>query len=157
MSIFVLWVMHNVLLFYMNNSYYKIMALDYGDTKIGIALSDLTRTIAGGFENYKRVSLDRDLQHIQDIIDTNNVKKVIIGLPLNMKGEDSSQSLKTREFARQLESKLGITPEFYDERLTSKLAEKVLISANVSREKRKQLIDKMSATIILQNSLDSKN
>ncbi len=141
----------------MDNSYYKIMALDYGDTRIGIALSDLTRIIAGGYENYKRVSLETDLNHIKDIIIANNVKKLIIGLPLNMNGQDSNQSIKTREFAKEIEKKLNIIPEFYDERLTSKLAEKVLISANISREKRKNLVDKMSATIILQNYLDTKN
>lgn len=145
-----------MLLLTMDNSYYKIMALDYGDTRIGIALSDLTQTIAGGFENYKRTNLEADLNHIKNIIDTNNVKKIVIGLPLNMNGQDSNQSIKTREFAKTLNDKVNISTEFYDERLTSKLAEKVLISANVSRAKRKDLIDKMSATIILQNYLDTK-
>lgn len=146
-----------MLLFYMDNSYYKIMALDYGDARIGIALSDLTQTIAGGYENYKRVNLEADLNHIKDIIVANNVKKLVIGLPLNMNGQDSDQSIITREFAKVLENKVNIKPEFFDERLTSKLAEKVLISANVSRKKRKELVDKMSATVILQNYLDTKN
>lgn len=147
-----------MILFHMDNSYYKIMALDYGDTKIGIALSDLTRTIAGGFENYTRSSsIDADIAHLKEVITSNNVKKIVMGLPLNMNGQDTNQSLKTRNFAKILSEAIDINIEFFDERFTSKLAEKVLISANISRQKRKNLVDKMSATIILQNYLDTIN
>jgi len=136
---------------------FRIMALDYGLVRIGIALSDLTQTIANGVETYQRTSLQKDLAHLDQFIKENNVGKIIMGLPLNMDGSESSQTLKTKEFAELLKEKFNLEVELLDERLTSMLAEKVLLSADVSRQKRKNVIDKMSATIILQDYLDRQN
>ncbi len=138
----------------MDNNYYKIMAIDYGDVRIGIALSDLTRTIANGYENYTRKSIEEDINHLNDIIKNNMVKKVVFGLPRNMDGTDSEQTIKTREFAKEFSRISGIEVVFQDERLTSKLAERMLINADVSRNKRKNVLDKLSATIILQDYLN---
>jgi len=138
----------------MNNDYYKIMALDYGDVRIGIALSDLTRTIASGYENYTRKNLDSDIAHIKEIAVNNGVKKILIGLPMNMDGTESNQTIKTKEFANLLAEKTGYETIFFDERLTSKIAERMLIDADVSRNKRKNVLDKLSATIILQDYLN---
>ena len=138
----------------MNSEYYKIMALDYGDVRIGIALSDMTRTIASGFENYTRKTVEQDISHIIDIAKSNNVKKILMGLPYNMDGSESNQTLKTKEFASVLGEKSGYEIIFFDERLTSKIAERMLIEADVSRNKRKNVLDKLSATIILQDYLN---
>lgn len=138
----------------MENSYYRVMALDYGDVRIGIALSDVTRFLASGYENYTRVNLERDLQHIADIISNNNVKIVVLGLPINMDGSKGVRVEKTYEFAEKLKEYTSAKIEFLDERLTSVSAEKILISADVSRKKRKDVLDKLSATIILQDFLD---
>ena len=84
--------------------------------------------------------------------------KIVVGLPLNMDGSESSQTLKTKEFIEILRNEIPNIPiEVLDERLTSMVAEKLLISADISRAKRKQVIDKMSATIILQDYLDRQN
>lgn len=139
----------------MENSYYRVMALDYGDVRIGIAMSDVTRFLASGYENYTRVTLDKDIQHITDIINNNNVKVVVFGLPLNMDGTEGERVKKTREFADELIKNTDAKIEYLDERLTSVSAEKILISADVSRKKRKQVLDKLSATIILQDYLDA--
>ena len=143
-----------MLLYYMDNSYYKVMALDYGDVRIGIALSDVTRFLASGYENYTRTSLDQDCKHISDIVSNNNVKIIVIGLPLNMDGSKGERVEKTYEFAEYLKKFTEARIEFLDERLTSASAEKILISADVSRKKRKFVLDKLSATIILQDYLD---
>ena len=141
----------------MDKSYYRIMALDYGDVRIGIALSDVTRFLASGFENYTRVDTESDCKHIAKIVEENNVREIVFGLPLNMDGSAGIRVDKTREFAGILSQYTDAKIDFYDERLTSISAEKILISADVSRKKRKQLIDKLSATIILQDYLDVKN
>ena len=143
-----------MLLYYMDNSYYKVMALDYGDVRIGIALSDVTRFLASGYENYTRTSLDQDCKHISDIVSNNNVKIIVIGLPINMDGSKGERVEKTYEFAEYLKKFTDAKIEFLDERLTSASAEKILISADVSRKKRKDVLDKLSATIILQDYLD---
>ena len=139
----------------MDNSYYRVMALDYGDVRIGIALSDVTRFLASGLENYNRVSLDSDCKHISQLVTNNNVKVIVIGLPLNMDGSSGVRVEKTKEFAEELRKYTDAKIEFLDERLTSVSAEKILISADVSRKKRKQVLDKLSATIILQDYLDA--
>ena len=138
----------------MDNSYYRIMALDYGDVRIGIALSDVTRFLASGYENYTRKDLVFDCKHIAQIASENNVKIIVIGLPINMDGSKGVRVEKTYEFAEELKKYTSAKIDFLDERLTSVSAEKILISADVSRKKRKEVLDKLSATIILQDYLD---
>lgn len=138
----------------MDNSYYRIMALDYGDVRIGIALSDVTRFLATGYENYTRKNLEYDCEHIAQIVKDNNVRVIVIGLPLNMDGSKGVRVEKTYEFAEELKKYTSAQIDFLDERLTSVSAEKILISADVSRKKRKSVLDKLSATIILQDYLD---
>lgn len=130
------------------------MALDYGDVRIGIALSDVTRFLATGYENYTRRGLDEDCRHIAQIASDNNVKVIVLGLPINMDGSKGVRVEKTYEFAEELKKYTTADIDFLDERLTSVSAEKILISADVSRKKRKEVLDKLSATIILQDYLD---
>lgn len=138
----------------MESSYYKVMGLDYGDVRIGIALSDVTRFLASGYENYTRVELESDCQHIANIVRDNGVKVIVLGLPLNLDGSKGVRVEKTYEFADALSKYTDAKIEYLDERLTSISAEKILISADVSRKKRKEVLDKLSATIILQDYLD---
>ena len=138
----------------MDNSYYRVMALDYGDVRIGIALSDVTRFLASGYENYTRKSLEEDCKHIAQIAKDNNVKVIVLGLPLNMDGSQGVRVEKTYKFADVLKNYTDAKIDYLDERLTSVSAEKILISADVSRKKRKEVLDKLSATIILQDYLD---
>ena len=138
----------------MENAYYKVMGLDFGDIRIGIALSDVTRFLASGYENYTRKSIEVDCKHIAQIVNANNVKVIVIGLPINMDGSKGERVEKTYNFAEELSKYTDAKIEYLDERLTSVSAEKILISADVSRKKRKGLLDKLSATIILQDYLD---
>jgi len=139
----------------MENSYYRVMALDYGEVRIGIAMSDVTRFLASGYENYTRVGLQKDCEHIAEIIKNNNVRLLVIGLPINMNGTKGERVDKTYQFADELSKYVDVKIDYLDERLTSISAEKILISADVSRKKRKDVLDKLSATIILQDYLDA--
>ena len=130
------------------------MALDYGEVRIGVAFSDLMGIIANGYETYVRRDLDADLEHLTNLAKSMEVDEIIIGLPINMDGTEGERALATRTFGDQLHIKSSLPIKYLDERLTSVSAERLLIEADMSREKRKQVIDKVSATIILQNYLD---
>lgn len=130
------------------------MGLDYGDVRIGIAISDMMGIIANGLETYVRKTEQEDLEHIDKLIKDNLVDTVVLGLPKNMDGSEGDRVELTKQFGQKIEQKSKIKVTYLDERLSSISAEKLLIQADVRREKRKQVIDKIAATIILQNYLD---
>lgn len=135
----------------------RVMALDVGDVRIGIAVSDLMGIIANPLETYTRKgNLDVDAQYIANLAKSKEVTLFISGLPLGLKGQENEQTAKTREFVDKLKEICEIPVEFLDERFTTLSAERVLIEGNVRRENRKKVIDKVAATIILQNYLDRK-
>ena len=136
----------------------RIMSLDVGDVRIGIAVSDLMGVIANPLETYTRKgNLEVDAKYIVDLAKSKEVSLFISGLPLSLSGGENEQTLKTREFIEELQKHTDIPVKFLDERFTTLSAERVLIQGNVRRENRKKVIDKVAATIILQNYLDSKN
>lgn len=130
------------------------MALDYGDARIGVAVSDLMKIIANGLETYIRVNENADLDYLSKIIKENAVDEIVFGLPINMDGTEGDRATKTREFADKLAKLTNIKISFQDERLTTVSGERMLIDAGVRRDKRKGVIDKIAATIILQQYLD---
>lgn len=133
----------------------RVMALDFGDARIGIAMSDIMKMIANGYETYKRVSEEKDLQYIASLIKPNMVDEIVFGLPINMDGTEGERVEKTKDFASKLQELLpNVKIAFQDERLTTVTGERMLIEAGVRREKRKGVIDKIAATIILQQYLD---
>ena len=131
------------------------MALDVGDVRIGIAVSDLMGIIANPLETYTRKgNLDVDAQYVADLAKSKEVSTIVSGLPLGLNGQENEQTAKTREFVDKLKSVCDVPIEYLDERFTTLSAERVLIEGNVRREDRKKVIDKVAATIILQNYLD---
>ncbi len=133
------------------------MALDVGDVRIGIAVSDPMGIIANPLETYtRRGDLSRDAQYIVELAKTKEVSLFISGLPLGLNGQENDQTRKTREFIEAIKNLTDIEVKYLDERFTTLSAERVLIQGNVRRENRKKVIDKVAATIILQNYLDSK-
>ncbi len=132
----------------------RIMGLDVGIKRIGIALSDPMEIVAGGHSVLERKSLQQDLEHINGLCISYEVKMIVVGLPLNMDGSIGPKALEIKEFAIQLEEFTGIKTTFWDERLSTVAAERVLLEADVSRSKRKKVIDKLAAVTILQNYLD---
>lgn len=137
------------------NTMGRIMALDVGDVRIGIAVSDLMGIIANPLETYTRKGdVQRDAKYIADLAASKDVSLFVSGLPLGLNGQENEQTAKTREFVNVLRSMSDIPIEYLDERFTTISAERVLIEGNVRRENRKKVIDKVAATIILQNYLD---
>ena len=133
------------------------MGLDLGDVNIGIAFSDPLCMFASGFENYRRRGLELDLDYIVSLIKQKDVDTIVVGLPLNMDGTKGIRVEKTYEFCAELAKKTDVPIEYMDERLTTVSAQKLLISADVRREKRKTVVDKIAASIILQSYLDKKS
>lgn len=132
------------------------IGLDLGDVNIGIAFSDPLCMFASGFVNYRRQSLEKDLQYIADLVKEKDVDTIVVGLPKNMDGTDGVRVEFTYNFTNELKKYTDVPIVYQDERLSTVSAEKMLISADVSREKRKKVIDKVAASIILQNYLDKK-
>jgi len=131
----------------------KYLAIDLGDSRTGIALSE-SGIIASGLETYRRTDLQRDLQYIADLTKKYKVDVVVFGLPLNMDGTEGERVFKTREFAENLQPLIDAKIDYEDERLTTVVAEEMLIEGGMRRDKRKKVIDKIAATIILQSYLD---
>jgi len=138
----------------------KKIALDVGDKTIGVALSDDLMFTAQGLMTIERVGIRKDTGKVMDLIREYNCDTVVVGLPKNLNGTDSIQTEKVYEFKRMLENKMkssgmsDIPIVYQDERFTTLIAEKVLIEADVSRKKRKDVIDKQAAVLILQGYLD---
>ncbi len=134
---------------------HRIMGVDYGDKRIGIALSDLLCIISSPYEVYQNKGEEDALKHLGQIIKDNDVTEVAFGLPLNMDGSEGERAKLHRQFGERLEKYSGAKVFYVDERLTSAEAEDILISSGVRREKRKELIDKISAQLILQSYIDN--
>jgi putative Holliday junction resolvase len=134
----------------------RILALDIGDVRIGIAVSDPTRTIASPVEVLTRVGWGPDTRHIKALCDQYETDEVLSGLPLNMDGTEGFQAKKVRDFCAQLE-KAGLRIFYQDERLTTVTAEDALLEDNMSRRDRKEHVDKVAAAIILRQWLDEQS
>ena len=137
------------------------IGLDVGDRTIGVAVSDPLDITAQGITTIERVGIKKDTTAVIDYIKEYECDTVIVGLPLKLDGTDSPQTEKVRAFREKLENKLksigmsNVKIEYYDERLTTVMAERVLLEADLSRKRRKEVIDKQAAVIILQGYLDS--
>ena len=135
--------------------YSRKMGLDYGKARIGVAFSDLSSTIASADHIYKTQTEEKDLLYFDKLVKEKNVDLVVIGLPFNADGTESEMSAVVREFAGKLAKQTGVKVAFQDERYTSFEAEEYLKEAGIKWEKRKELLDKISAQIILQDYLDA--
>lgn len=136
--------------------YKRKMGLDYGDRRIGIAFSDLLGLIASAYEVYKNTDQDTTIKYLTNLAKQQDVDEIVLGLPLNMQGEENERTQVTREFGAKLQNYSGISVVYEDERLTSVEADELLKERRLSWEKRKELLDKVSAQLILQSYLDNK-
>ncbi len=133
----------------------RILGIDYGDVRVGLSLSDLTQTIAKPFLTINYKNLNHLLIQLNEIIIENEVNKLVVGIPYNMKGEDTPQTLKVKEFVSFLKSELSFDIILIDERLSSVEAEKTMHKMNIKTGHNKSDIDKIAASVILQEYLDS--
>ncbi|SFF42409.1 putative holliday junction resolvase [Paenibacillus algorifonticola] len=134
----------------------RTMGLDYGDRNIGVAVSDPFGWTAQGVEVVKKRRDNGELDRLAELAQQYEVSEIVLGLPKNMNNTIGPRGEISIEFAEQLRQKLHLPVHLWDERLTTVAAERTLIEADVSRKKRKLVVDKMAATLILQNYLDSK-
>ena len=132
----------------------RLMGLDLGSKTIGVALSDLGRTIATPKLTLRRGKFKADAQGLHAMIEENDVGGLVIGLPLNMDGSEGPRCQSVRQFAANLLGEIDIAIAFWDERLSTVIAERALLEADMSRKRRGAVIDKMAAAIILQGALD---
>ncbi|MFA5383140.1 MAG: Holliday junction resolvase RuvX [Eubacteriales bacterium] len=135
----------------------RIMGLDVGEKTIGVAVSDPLACIAQGVKTIMRGGSEQeDLKKIKELIEQYDIGLIVVGLPRNMNGTLGEQGNKMLKFVEKLKDNLNLHVEIWDERLSTVAAEKILLSADVSRARRKKVIDKLAAVIILQNYLDSR-
>ena len=135
----------------------RILALDVGDKTIGIAVSDALMYTAQGVEFIRRTSLAKDLERLRTLVQTYEADTLLLGLPKNMNGAIGPRGELVQQFGEVLHEALpGLAIRYWDERLSTVAATKSLIAADVSRAKRRKVIDKMAAVFILQGYLDSR-
>ena len=132
----------------------RIMSLDVGSRTIGIACSDALLMTAQGIEAIRRTSLEKDFNRLQELIAEYEVHELVVGMPKNMNGTKGERAEKTEEFVEKMKEVIDLPVSYWDERLSTVMAERQLIAADVSRKKRKSVIDKMAAVVILQGYLD---
>lgn len=132
----------------------RIMGIDYGRSRIGLSLSDPTGTVAQPLDVLSHGPRTQD--EIAKLATANGVGMIVVGLPLNMNGEEGAMAREARDFARELHKVTGLPVEMFDERLTSWEAHEIMKEAGLTRKKRSRLVDKLSAVIILQRYLDKR-
>lgn len=132
----------------------RIMALDVGSKRIGVALSDPLKITAQGLQTFQRTTLEEDIKGLWKLMDEHEVSQLVVGLPKNMDGSVGFKAEEVQQFVADLTAERKIEVIWIDERLTTVSAERTLLEADVSRVKRKKVIDKMAAVIILQSYLD---
>ncbi len=133
----------------------RILAIDHGVKRIGIALSDELKMIAQPLEFVPAEPFDDLVARLTDLVQEKEVEMILVGMPRNMNGTYGPAAIKVEEFVVALKSALPVPIKIWDERLTSAQANRILIAGNVRRDKRKQKVDKMAAAILLQSYLDS--
>ena len=137
----------------------KVLGLDLGEKSLGIAISDLMGIIATGVENFRFESMDFDkaMERVKFYVKRDNIKEIALGLPIHMSGDESDHSLMCRDFKARIEKEIpGVKVALVDERWTTKQANRYLLEADLSRNKRKKVIDKMAAVCILETYLPTR-
>lgn len=132
----------------------RLIGIDAGTKTLGLALSDVGRMIASPLETIQRTKFSKDAQHLLEITSKHGVIGFVLGLPRNLDGTEGPRAQATRALARNLNKLTPLPILLWDERLTTALAERMLIDADQSRKRRAEVIDKLAATLILQSALD---
>jgi putative Holliday junction resolvase len=134
----------------------RILALDVGKKRIGLAVSDPLGITAQGIETLQRTRIRDDLKELKRIAAQWEVTSLLVGRPLHMSGDESRQSEYTREFAERLSKHLGLPVTYWDERLTSAEAERMLRETGISLEQRKKAVDRLAAVLLLESYLENR-
>lgn len=132
----------------------RIMGLDVGAKTIGLALADLSLTVATPYETLRRSKFTKDAERLAGIVEAEGVGALVIGLPLSMDGSEGPQAQSVRQFAVNLAERLDIPIALWDERLSTAAVTRALLAADASRKRRAEVVDKLAAAYILQGALD---
>ncbi len=132
----------------------RIIALDVGQKTIGVAVSDPLGYTAQGIDTILRKNIDEDIRQIKDLISKYEISEIVVGFPKNMDGTIGRKAEEINEFIKILREAIELNIRKWDERLTTAAGEKILLQADMSRKKRKKVIDKVAACLILQSYLD---
>ena len=132
----------------------RVLAIDFGLRRIGLAVSDALGITAQGLPTLQRTAIRKDIEHIRSVAEEYSVQKVIIGNPVSHAGKATAMSRHAEDFAKKLQGRLECPVELWDERLTSVEANRMLKSAGLSINKRQQAVDRVAAVLLLQNYLD---
>jgi putative Holliday junction resolvase len=135
----------------------KIIALDIGTVRIGIATSDIMEIIASAYEVYRRKNLDVDVKYIAELVSKLDAGEIVIGLPLKLDGTEGQSVEMAKSFGEKLSELTSVPIVYQDERLSTVSAQRILIESGMRREKRKDKVDSIAATFILQTYLDKKS
>ena len=133
----------------------RVLGIDFGEKRLGLALSDESRTLASPLTVYERKDIQSDLKFLSDLVSHYQITEIVLGLPLNMDGSLGPKAQQVLEFKRALEESLRLPVHTFDERLTTAEAERALLEANMSRRKRKATRDALAAVLILQGYLQA--
>jgi putative Holliday junction resolvase len=136
-------------------SHGRVLALDLGKRRIGLALSDELGITAQGLETLERSNIREDLARLAQLASEKNVALILVGNPLHMSGREGRQAEYARDFAERLQAATGLPIEFRDERLTTVEAQRVLRQSGISIQKRAKAVDRLAAVILLESYLDS--
>ena len=131
-----------------------ILSLDYGEKRIGIAISDSECSFAFPSEVLERKTAEKDFLYIKEFVNKNNIQAILIGMPYNMDGSEGEKCKTVKDFGLNLLKVININIIYWDERLSTMAQEKILINQDISRKKRKKVIDKLAAGYFLQSFLD---
>jgi putative pre-16S rRNA nuclease len=134
----------------------RVLALDLGKRRIGLALSDELGLTAQGLKTLERTNIRADLAQLSETIAAHNVSRILIGNPMHMNGREGRQAEHAREFGARLQTATGLPVEYWDERLTTVEAQRVLRASGISIEKRAKAVDRLAAVILLESYLDSR-
>jgi putative Holliday junction resolvase len=134
----------------------RIVGIDYGTRRIGIAITDPAQSLASPLENYTRGDEAADRRRFQRLVEEERVARFVVGLPVHLDGRESQKSAEARQFARWLADTTGVEVELFDERFTTYEAEQYLAEAQLTKKKRKQRLDKLAAQIMLTAYLEAR-
>ena len=135
----------------------RCLGLDLGEKRIGISLSDALGWTAGPLSAVQRIGWKKDLAALRSLIAEHEVQRVVVGLPIQMDGTEGEMARRTQEFVARFRLTVSIPVETWDERLTTVQAERILVEADLRRDKRREVIDSLAACLILQGYLDYRN
>jgi len=133
----------------------RVLGLDVGDKKIGISLSDSTRSIAQALKVYRRTTLKNDLNELKRVAEEHSIEKIVVGLPKDLSGAIGKKATEVMAFAEEVRKHTSINTVLWDERFSTNEANRIFEMAQVSHKKRKPFIDMMASQIILQGYLDA--